>query len=190
MHADRTNRTVLVVLALLLVAAGGLGGAASFGLLGSGIRRRSLTDNVVADYVGRNGDWFWPVAAGVALVLVLLCVWWLLVILFSTDRTGDLPVAAGGPGRTTLAPAAVVRALTEEIDSYRGVSSSGARVIGDADDVELVVTATVEDGVDLPALRQRIEREALAHARTALDNPDLPIRLDLTVTTAQASRVD
>ncbi|EHR61435.1 alkaline shock response membrane anchor protein AmaP [Saccharomonospora cyanea] len=189
MHADRTNRTILLILALVLVAAGGLGGAASFGVFGSGFQRRSLTDNVVADYVGRNGSWLWPVVAVVALVLVLLCLRWLLVILFSTDRTGDLVVSAEGPGRTILLSDAVTRAVTEEIESYSGVSSAGARVIGDPDDFELVVTATVENSADLSAVRQRIETEALAHARAALDDPGLPIQLDLTVTTARSARV-
>ncbi|WP_277682081.1 alkaline shock response membrane anchor protein AmaP [Saccharomonospora azurea] len=189
MHADRTNRTVLIVLALVLLAAGGLGAAASFGLFGSGIQRRSLTDHVVADYAGRNGTWFWPVVAVAALLLVLLCLRWLLVILFSTDRAGDLEVQAEGAGRTRLSTTAVTRAVTDEIESYRGVSSADARMIGHADDLTLVVTATVEDTADLPALRERIESEALAHARAALDDPELPIQLDLTVATGQSARV-
>jgi hypothetical protein len=34
---------------------------------------------------------------------------------------------------------------------------------------------------DLPALRRRLESEALAHARQALGNGDLPIQLDIDV---------
>ncbi len=83
----------------------------------------------------------------------------------------------------------MTRAVTDEIESYRGVSSADARMIGHADDLTLVVTATVEDTADLPALRERIESEALAHARAALDDPELPIQLDLTVATGQSARV-
>ncbi|MEY7972172.1 alkaline shock response membrane anchor protein AmaP [Saccharomonospora xinjiangensis] len=189
MHGDRTNRTVLLVLAALMVAAGGLGGAASFGAFGQEVQRRALTDNVVADYIDRNSSWFWPIVAGVALILVLLCLRWLLVILFSTDRAGDLVITSKGPGRTALRPGAVTRAVTEEIESYPGVSSAGARIVGDPDAAELVVNATVEDSSDLASVRRRIETEALAGARAALDDPHLPIRLDLTVTTDRAARV-
>ena len=52
-----------------------------------------------------------------------------------------------------------------------------------------MVTAILEETADLAALRQRIETEALTHARTALDNPDLAVQLDLTVTTRRATRV-
>ncbi|OQO94634.1 hypothetical protein B1813_00525 [Saccharomonospora piscinae] len=189
MHADRTNRTTLTVLALLLVAAGGLGGALSLGAFGDGAAGRSLGDNAVGDFVRRESSWFWPVVAVAALVLVLLCVRWLLAILFSTQRTGDLPVDAGGPGRTTLRPDAVTRAVAGEIDGYSGVVGSDVRLVGDAERPVLGVAVTVEDSADLAELRDRIETEALAHARSALADPGLPIRLDLTVTPARGPRV-
>ncbi|WP_019819096.1 alkaline shock response membrane anchor protein AmaP [Saccharomonospora saliphila] len=188
MHADRTNRTVLLVLALLLLAAGGFAGAASIGLFGEATRRRMLTDNVVAEFIGRNGAWFWPVAAAVAVLVVLLCLRWLLAILFSTDRTGDLPVSGSGPGRTTLSSSAVPNAVSEEIESYHGVDSARARLVGPEERPTLVVTATLEEGADLAALRERIETEAMARARATLDRPDLPIRLDLVVSPRRTAR--
>ena len=53
----------------------------------------------------------------------------------------------------------------------------------------LVVTAVLEESADLVALRQRIETEALTHARQALGNLSLPAQLDLTITARRASRV-
>ena len=117
---------------------------------------------------------------------------WLLALLFSTDRAGDLPITGrpgGSAGRTTLAARALTEAVAEEIESYRGVSSARARLLGDPADPELVVTAVLEETADLAALRQRIETSALAHARSAVGNPSLPAQLDLTVTTKQSSRV-
>lgn len=190
MHADRTNRALLTLFALLLVVAGAAAAGASLGLFGTVTKHRTLLHNDVGDFYSRHGDWLWPVTALVALLVVLLALRWLLALLFTTDRASDLRiVGGGGPGRSTLAPAALTEAVTEEIAGYRGVDSARARLIDNSGSLRLVVTATLEQTADLPALRQQIQTGALAHARTALDRPELPAQLDLTVTTKRSTRV-
>ena len=192
MHADKTNRTMLILLAVLLIAAGAAGLVAGFGVLGAGTRHGALTHNRIGAFIGRNGDWLWPVVALVALVIVYLALRWLFTLLTSTDRSGDLPVRSDGDGsirgRTTLGSSAVTSAVTEEIGTYRGVQSARARIIGDAEDPTLAVGVTLEQTADLAGLRHRIETEALTHARQALDKPELPILLDLAITTKRATR--
>jgi hypothetical protein len=189
MHADRTNRIMLSLLALALIAAGAVGALAGFGALGSVTQRGALPANRVGAYFGRNGDWLWLAIAGLALIVALLALRWLLTLLFSTDRAGDLPLTgARSAGRTVLAAAALTDAVTSEISGYLGVHSARARLIGEPLAPTLVVTATLEESADLPGLRRRIEDNAVAHARQALDDPELPVRLDLTVTTRQARR--
>ena len=191
MHADRTNRFMLLVLALVLLAAGLVAGAASIGLFGSYTRHSTLPDNPTGHWIGAQGAWLWPVAAVAAAIMALLALRWLLALLFSTDRAGDLPMRSSEEtGHTTLRHGALTSAVVEEIESYRGVDSAQARLIGDSARPELVVTAVLEETANLVALRQRIEAGALTHAREAVGNPDLPIQLDLTVTTRRASRVD
>jgi hypothetical protein len=190
MHADRTNRIMLQLLALLLIAAGVDAGAASIGAFGTTIRHSELMANPTGKFIGAQGAWLWPVAAVAAAILTLLALRWLLALLFSTDRTGDLPIpSAGSAGRTTLAAGALTEAVAEEIEGYRGVDSARARLIGDPADPELVVTVTLEEAADFAALRERIETGALTHARTAVGSPSMPIQLDLTVTTRRAARV-
>jgi hypothetical protein len=190
MHADRINRSMLLLLALLLLAAGVAGGAASIGAFGSTTQHSPLIANRIGAYIGVNGDWLWPVAAVAALILVLLALRWLLALLFSTDRSGDLLIHSDrSAGRTTLAAGALTEAVVEEIEGYRGVDSARARLVGDPDEPALIVTATLEETADLAALRQRIETGALTHARSAVGNPSLPAQLDLTVTTRRAARV-
>ncbi|WP_375490178.1 alkaline shock response membrane anchor protein AmaP [uncultured Jatrophihabitans sp.] len=190
MHADRTNRTALVILALLLIAGGGAGAAASFGVFGRHFQHASLVHNSIGRFVGRNGAWFWWAAAGVALVLVLLTLRWLLALLFSTDRTGDVSIKdGGGSGRTTLAAGAVTDAVVGEIESLPGVDSAKARLIGDPDDPSLVVDARVRHDADLADLRKRIVGGPIAHARTSTGRTDLPVRLDLVVSAGQGPRV-
>jgi hypothetical protein len=190
MHADRTNRVMLLLLALALMAAGlGIGGA-SLGLYGRPVQHSSLLANPAGRFFGEQGAWLWPAIAAAMLIVVFLALRWLAALLFSTDRAGDLRIAAGGPpGRTVLAAGALTEAVSAEIDGYRGVDAARARLIGDPGSPRLVVTVTVEETADLAALRRRIETDALTHARSALDNPDLPVQLDLIVTTRRASRV-
>jgi hypothetical protein len=190
MHADRTNRIVLLLLAVLLIAAGLGAGAASTGAFGTATRHAPLTTNPAGHFIGAQGGWLWPAAAVAAVILALLALRWLLALLFTTDRAGDLPITPGGPaGRTTLATGALTEAVVEEIESYRGVNSARARLLGDPADPELVVTAALEETADFAALRQRIETRALTHARTAVGDPSLPAQLDLTVTTKRSTRV-
>jgi hypothetical protein len=190
MHADRTNRIMLVLLAVLLIAAGLAAGAASIGVFGTATRHSSPIANPTGHFIGAQGGWLWPAAAVAAAIVVLLALRWLLALLFSTDRAGDLPITPGGSaGRTTLAAGALTEAVAEEIESYRGVNSARARLLGDPADPELVVTAALEETADFAGLRQRIETGALTHARTAVGNPSMPAQLDLTVTAKRSTRV-
>lgn len=191
MHADRTNRTGLLLFAVVLIAVGGLGAAASYGLFGTTTKHKPLISNQIAAFIGRNGEWFWPVAALLALIVVLLALRWLLALLFSTDRTGAIAIAGGGGnGRTVLASGALTGAVAAEIDSYRGVDSARARMIGDSDTPELVVVVRVEESANLPALVERIETKALAHAREAVGDPSLRTTMDVTVTSKRSNRVN
>lgn len=189
MHADRTNRAMLLLLAMALIALGALGALLSFGGFGTSREHQTLLANQVGRYFGSHGDWLWPVAAVVALLVVLLALRWLLALLFTTDRAGDLRFPTQSAGRTTLTPAALTDAVTQEISTYRGVSSARARLIGDESDPELVVTAALSDTADFAAVRTRIESGALAHARAALNKPALRAQLDLTVSTKRSARV-
>ena len=189
MHADRTNRIVLVLFALALLGAGVAGALAGFGGFGEAIKHQLLVSDQVVNYFGRHGDWLWPVIAVGAAILALLALRWLLALLFSTDRSGDLPLTGDrSAGRTTLSAAALTGAVASEVGGYPGVHSARARLIGDPQAPTLVLTATVEERADLPGLRRRIEGNAVRHARQALDNPELPVQLDLTITDRQAQR--
>jgi hypothetical protein len=190
MHADRTNRIMLLLLALLFIAVGLGAGAASVGAFGTFAEHSRLTANPVGHFIGSAAGWLWPVTAAAATILVVLALRWLLALLFSTDRSGDLPIRSPGlTGRTTLAAGALTEAVAEEIESYVGVYSARARLIGNGQEPELVVAATLEETADLPVVRQRIETGALSHARSALGSPSLPIQLHLAVTARSGARV-
>jgi hypothetical protein len=180
MHADRTNRVVLTLFGLLALAAGGAAMAASTGVFGAAFSRRTLLDNPAGRYIGHHGGWLWPAVAGACLLLALACLRWIVALLASTDRVGDITIPGDtDQGSTILQPAAITDALTREISAYHGVDTAKGRVIGDGRNPEIVLVVTPSPSADLPALHRRIETEALAHARRALGKPTLPIQLDL-----------
>ena len=181
MHADRVNRVALTLFGLILLAAGGAGLAASTGAFGAALSRHTLLANPAGRYIGHHGGWLWPAIAGGCLLLALACLRWIWALLASTDRAGDITIPGDtAQGTTILQPAALTDALTTEISGYRGVQTARGRVIGDSRDPGIVLTVATAPSADLPALRDRIETEALTHARQALSNPTLPIQLDLT----------
>ncbi len=181
MHADRTNRVALTLFGLLVLAIGAAGMTASVGVYRNGYSHRILLDNGVSTYIGQH-SWVWWAIAAVCLLILLAALRWIVALLISTDRAGDIPIpVASREGTTILRPAAVTGALTREIGAYRGVESVHGRIIGDGHDPQIVLAVTADQDVDLHELHQRIESEALAHARQALSKADLPIQLDLAV---------
>jgi hypothetical protein len=180
MHADRTNRIMLSLFGLLLLAAGGAAMAASTGVFGSSFARQTLLGNRVGTYFSNHGDWLWPAIAVGCLLIGLACLRWMLTLLASTDRAGDIVIGTStDEGTTVLRPAALVDALTSEVSAYHGVDSARGRIIGDGRDPEVVLTVVTGPAADLQALHHRIEDEAFAHARQAAGKSSMPIQLDL-----------
>jgi hypothetical protein len=169
---------------------------AAGGVFGDTFQHRRLIDNPFSRYFSANGSWLWPTIAAAAFVIMLLALIWLLRVLFGTDRSGDITVptlthegsAAHVGGRTRLRSAALTQALSQEIETYHGVSAARARVLGDPLEPTLALDVTTSRRADVAYLVQRIEREALTHAREALEKPHLPVRLDITVTDKAATR--
>lgn len=190
MHADRTNRTVLVVLGLILLALGVSGLLLSAGTFDHDLAHRNLLDNPIGHFFSAQGIWLWPTTALGALILAMLCLWWLFTVVFSTARLGDITVRGDrSAGRTTVTANAISDAVSNEIEAYRGVHTVRVHAEGGPANPRLAVTVNTDHDADLPAVRRRVEANALQHARQALDNPDLPIRLDIMVTQRRTNRV-
>ncbi len=198
MHTDRTNRLLLGIVGFLAFAIGTAGLLAAGGIFTESFAHRRLADNRVWRYFSDQGDWLWPTIAAVAFVVMLLGVIWLLRLLFATDRTAEITIRSRArigpagdrpeadtvttPGGTTLRASALTSALVAEIQSYHGVTAARARVLGDPVDPTLALDVTVSRRADVPALVERVEREAIGHARAALQRTALPVQLDIAVT--------
>jgi hypothetical protein len=183
----RANRVVLALLGLLLLAAGAAGLAAGLGLFGDDVRAGPVIPSSTRDWVSRH-DWFWILVAAGCILVALLALRWLFAQTASS-RIGELELESDRRhGWTIVAARAVTGAVADEIDSYRGVSGTSAYLLGSRGTPTLLVHATLDGRADPAEVRTRIQTDAIAHARQALETPDLPVRLELRL--AAASRRD
>lgn len=175
----RLNRSALVLLGALALAAGVLGLLVGAGVFGAVLRHRAVFDNLVGRFFSRAGGWAWPLVGLLGLLLAYVGLRWLLAQL-RNDHAGELDLERDRKaGRTELASSAATSALTGELEGYRGVDSASARLIGDSRAPDLVLVVRLDERADLPTVRRRIETEGLARFRQALEMPDLHARLDL-----------
>ncbi len=177
---DGLNRTVLTILALLLIAAGAYGLARGYGAFGDEQAADPVLGDDVRDFVSDNANWFWPVAAVLSLLLAWLGLRWL-VAQMSTPAVSHLPVRSDGPGHTRLVATGAASALARDIEDYPGVRGARARIVSDHPSPEVEITVDVHDDADTVDVRRRIEEHALARFVTALEiqevRPKLHFRL-------------
>ena len=175
-NTDRVNRAGLTILGLCLVAAGVYGlarGGGAFGPSGD-----PVLGDTVRTFVVDNERWFWPVAAVASLLLGLLGLRWLRAQLAAaTPARVDL-TRAGDRGVTSVRPAGAARALAADVESYDGVEGAWARLTGASERPEVNLRVDVSDECDVAALRQRIDEEALARFRQALELDGLDARVE------------
>ncbi|MDL4821959.1 alkaline shock response membrane anchor protein AmaP [Actinomadura opuntiae] len=174
------NRTGLVVVGALMVAAGGVGFARGLGVFGDGRATGPVFSATVRRYAADHG-WFWPAVAAALIVLALLGLAWLL----AQGRSGRLPGLAMEPdpsgGRTRLSGRAVTDALESEVREYPGVRTVRARLLGSSRRPELRLNVAYGRRADPADLRRRIEEEGMPRLAAALGREAVPavVRLRL-----------
>jgi len=182
---DKTDRVLLSLLGLSLVVVGAVGLALSFGAFRDRPASQPVLPEQVSDFADTTG-WFWWAAAAACILVGVLALWWLLAQT-RTDRVGHIDVTVDEADGTTAVPAgAVTSAVQEEVGSFLGVHRAAARIRGRSTHrLELVVD--LDERADLAEIRRRVEQETAPRARQALDNPGLPVEVELRPATGQRS---
>ena len=184
----RTNRVIIGLVGLILLAAGVAGLLAAFGVFGSTLEDEAVLSGRVDRFTERQ-DWFWPVLAALTGIIALLALWWLIAQL-RTDRLRGINLRPSGrDGQTYLHGDAITGAIEEEVESYRGVSRTRARLSGTRTAPRLTLVVTLDGRVGVGEIRHRVEEQALDHARRALDSDWLPTRVDLVLPQATQRNV-
>jgi hypothetical protein len=176
---DRLNRGVLVLVSLVLLGAGGYALARGYEAFGAEAADEEVLLEPVRDFVGRNENWFWIVGLGLCLIVAYLGLRWV-VAQFRSPRLTEIDLTGeGSRGSTQLRAAGASDALADDIETYRGVSSASARLVEDGERPEIDVRVEVNDDADVPALRTKIEEEALQRFCQALQVSSVDARLHL-----------
>lgn len=186
---DRLNRTIVTVVALLLVAAGAYGLLRGFGAFGEDQEADPLLTTDVREFFADN-EWIWGVVLALALVVAYIAWRWLKLQLLPSPSLSSLAVTDGEEGRTDLAASAVAEAVTRDLEADPDITSARVRMTGNQREAGLDVRAGVASGADPAAVRRRIEGPILERARSALQRDDLGAVLRLRLGGTAVRRVE
>ena len=192
--AGTLNRTWLAILGFLLLAAGALGFLQGSGSLQSMFPTPPPDAKVVSGELHPffAQPWVVGVLLVLALILGVLALAWMIAQVprrnpaqtyrFHLDST---------QGRTTCEPSVLASAVVEQINALPGVVTSSALLRGTADQPDVALKITVNDGADIRELMGTLERNVLADLSTALETPlqGWGLELDVSARTQQSGVV-
>jgi hypothetical protein len=174
-HTAHVSRTGLVIIGLILLLGAGAvlarGLNASASVLGNS--HAPLLTHGEVQYPSRN-SWVWPVVAAACAVIALLALWWM-AAQTSTRTVRRMSVEPDRlHGTTVLRADAATSAVADELENYPSIRAADAVLRGSTAAPGLQLAVTAENRADPATLRARIESEALAHLRTALERDTIP----------------
>lgn len=173
---NATNRVVLAVLGLLLLAAGALGLALALGAFGSRRKDSPVLPQTVRTFP-EDHPWFWWAVAGGCLLIALLALRWLLAQ-FHTDRTSRIDRTTDArTGYTTVHAGALNEAAADDARTIAGVTDASAHVTHDPPRLQLQVD--LADYADLTLVRAQLENQTVPRVRQAMDDESFPVDINL-----------
>lgn len=187
----RLNRTLLILLGLLLLLAGGFGLAFGTGLLGGLLPGLDPSAPLLPDQISPP-TWAAYATIVVAVIVGLLCLRWLLAQTQRRPKTGTWTLGDRGDssptGVTTLDSDHAADALAADIEGYEHVSKAAAALVGDHRHPVVHLEVTAETTADLAVLRDRITSHALVRLRAALDSDGADVDMILRLTSPDSGR--
>ncbi|MFD3779244.1 alkaline shock response membrane anchor protein AmaP [Streptomyces sp. NPDC058612] len=179
------NRIVLAVLGLVLMAAGA---AVLTGSWPFGGRKAPLLSAATRQRYGHGEGWYWwAVAAGLGLCVVL-ALWWLLAQL-RRWRLRAVAVDTGDGAFALLRGRALEEAVAAEAGALDGVAGCRVALRGRRGSPALRVALELEPHAVPADALAALAGPVLTHARNAAGLPALPAEARLKVTSHRARRV-
>ncbi|HWO65447.1 MAG TPA: alkaline shock response membrane anchor protein AmaP [Umezawaea sp.] len=180
----RLNRVLLGTLGVVLLAAGAFTVVAHFGLLTLVASDAPLVPELIDP-----PTWAFYVTAGVAIVLGLLCLRWILAQLVRAPKTHtwrfDQDAARG---RTELAASTAIAPFVDEVTAYPGVHAVRATLAGRRETPALAMVVSAEQDGDLADIRRRIDTVGLPRLRQALDLDTVPVTIEFRFSSTTGAR--
>lgn len=168
----RGNRLGLAIVGVILLAAGAFALARGFGL----IARLPAGEPVLSTAERRMAHttaWFWWAAAGVAVIVLLLALRWLLVQ-GRSSKINTLRLDAGPDGETRMPSRVVTRAVEHDAEDTPGIVRAHAVLAGSRARPTLRLDLTADDRADWPRLRQDVAGRVRDHLAAGLELDGLP----------------
>jgi hypothetical protein len=183
-RSDRLDRSLLAAVGVVLVAAATYALVRSYGGLGPAQAHEPILTEPVRTYVGRNHDWFWPVAFLAALTIAYLGYRVLRAKLIPHPRPEDIH-DRNGDDDLVIAPSVLSDAIAEDLTRERGIVRARARLIQTGLAPELELQLTVDEDNPIAELRRIIQGNSLERAKDAMESP--PITAHVTIALAATS---
>lgn len=180
----RLNRTLLLLVAIILLA------AAAFTLLtGLGVLTLLPRDETLTPSSLSPPTWVAYLTLVVAVVVGLLALRWLLAQTQRRARTGTWRLENNpATGTTRLDAQTAVDPLVDEVETYPGVHRASARLAGTPSRPTLYLTIGTEDAADITEVRRRVDTDAVPRLCQALDLAELPTELLFRLDDARSAR--
>jgi hypothetical protein len=183
----RLNRTVLALLGLLCLAAGGVVLLIGTGLLG-GLLPVPADAPLLPPGLVLPGWGPWAVVAA-AIIVGLLALRWLIAQTIRGPASSDWQLSPDiTTGTTHIDSDTAARPLADEIEDYPGVRSATARLTGPHQHPHLYLRVSADDHADISDLRRRIDDDAIPRLTQALNLPALTADMLLRLVTAGSTR--
>jgi len=184
----RLNRTLLVLLGLVVLAVGALVVVASLGLLGG--QDTPVLPQQVLTYLIEQ-PWVPYAVAAVGIIVALLAIRWLLAQLPHRASSGRFRLKDdSGRGVTSIDADTVADAVRHDLQNYAGVSSARAGIHGSRDRPTATLTLVVDPDTDIRALQTRVHEHAILRMSEALGAQSVTTRLLVSVSRSrQGDRV-
>jgi hypothetical protein len=175
----RLNRFVLIVIGLIVMAAGGYGLGRRYGAFGSSKQHQHILFPQVRTFIADHHDWIWWAAGAVSVLIALLALCWLRAQLHFPRPANDNLERAEPDGVTRVSGSAPADALAADVNTLPGVAGTAARIWGDPTKPQVFLQIQLHDDAALGDLRSRIENQHLDRLRQALQVEHLEATIDL-----------
>jgi hypothetical protein len=172
------DRWVLVLVGLVLAAAGVLVALLSYGVFGAGRASRPLLDPMIVDALRAQPLTARLVAIGIGLVLAVLGLVGAARSLRPEHRP-DVHLDGGPDTRIVVSSAAAAEAVGQQAAGLAGVGRARARLVGPDHAPALRLTVWLAEDADVATVLAALEAQVLAPARESLELAALPVAVRL-----------
>lgn len=182
------DRSLVVLVGLLLLALGALVALLSFGVFGAGRAARPLLDPVVVEALRAQPLVARLVAIGAGLLLVVLGLVRAARSL-RPERRPDVVLDRGPETAIQVDARAAADAVAGQAEGLAGVGRARARVVGTEAAPAVRVTVWLRDDADVAEVCRLLDEEVLDGLRTSLGMPRLPVAVRLELDRTPTARV-